>query len=193
LPRIEVLLARPELPLIDRMNREFARLSERIDRSVVIQRKVLGSEAPSVLAARIRTTNCDAVVVLLALACSMKLTCRITLGVLDVDVYTSEQCYLTSKARNRLGLATQSSAKCQSRRKIFDHGAHNRPAARPKSYSGNQGCGTHTSRELPTPLPFVAMSGLVATLVTFTQRDQFSRKEPAGLQRHRNPFRDYRM
>ena len=61
--RIEVLLARPELPLIDRMNREFARLSERIDRSVVIQRKVLGSEAPSVLAAQIRATNCDAVIV----------------------------------------------------------------------------------------------------------------------------------
>jgi LacI family transcriptional regulator len=61
--RIEVILARPELPLIGRMNREFAKLAERVDRSIVIQRTVLKSEDPRLLANHIRETKCDAVVV----------------------------------------------------------------------------------------------------------------------------------
>jgi LacI family transcriptional regulator len=61
--RIQVILARPELPLIARMNREFAKLAERVDRSIVIQRTVLKSEAAAYLASQIRATKCDAVVV----------------------------------------------------------------------------------------------------------------------------------
>jgi LacI family transcriptional regulator len=61
--RIEVLLARPELPLISRMNHEFSRLTERIDRSVIIQRTILKSEDARNLAHHIAATACDAVVV----------------------------------------------------------------------------------------------------------------------------------
>jgi LacI family transcriptional regulator len=61
--RIEILLARLELPLIDRMNREFAKLGRSIDRSIVIHRTVLKSEDPFTLAAAIRSTKCDSVVV----------------------------------------------------------------------------------------------------------------------------------
>src|SRR5208282_858616 len=61
--RIQVILARPELPLIGRMNREFAKLAERVDRSIVIQRTTLKSEAPAFLADQIRSTKYDAVVV----------------------------------------------------------------------------------------------------------------------------------
>ena len=39
--RFNVLLPRPELPLITRMNHEFSRQAERIDRSVQIARTVL--------------------------------------------------------------------------------------------------------------------------------------------------------
>ena len=63
LTRIEVLLARPELPLISRMNQEFQRLSARIDRSVVVQRTILGDEEPETIAAAIRRTTCDGVIV----------------------------------------------------------------------------------------------------------------------------------
>jgi LacI family transcriptional regulator len=61
--RIQVILARPELPLIARMNREFAKLAERVDRSIVIQRTLLKSEAPAFLADHIRSTTCDAVII----------------------------------------------------------------------------------------------------------------------------------
>ena len=61
--RIQVILTRPELPLIGRMNREFAKLAERVDRSIVVQRTILKSEAPALLAEQIRSTKCDAVVV----------------------------------------------------------------------------------------------------------------------------------
>jgi len=45
------------------MGREFAKLAERVDRSIVIQRKVLKSEAPVLVAEQIRATKCDAIVV----------------------------------------------------------------------------------------------------------------------------------
>ena len=61
--RIQVILARLELPLIGRMNREFAKLAERVDRSIVIQRTILKSEAPALLAEQIRSTKYDAVIV----------------------------------------------------------------------------------------------------------------------------------
>jgi len=60
--RIEVLLGRPDLPLIGRIGAEFARLAERIDRSVIIQRTILKSDAPQVYAQQIVATKCDAVV-----------------------------------------------------------------------------------------------------------------------------------
>lgn len=63
LMRIQVILARLELPLIGRMNREFAKLAERVDRSIVIQRTILKSEAPALLAEQIRSTKYDAVIV----------------------------------------------------------------------------------------------------------------------------------
>lgn len=52
--RIEVILPRPELSLIARMNESFARLARRVDRSVVIHRAVPRSDDPGALAARIR-------------------------------------------------------------------------------------------------------------------------------------------
>ena len=60
--RIEALLARPELPLINRLNREFARQAQRIDKSVIIQRTILKSDSPALVAKAIEETKCDGVV-----------------------------------------------------------------------------------------------------------------------------------
>lgn len=60
--RIEALLARPELPLINRLNREFARQAQRIDKSVIIQRTILRSDSPALVAKAIEETKCDGVV-----------------------------------------------------------------------------------------------------------------------------------
>jgi LacI family transcriptional regulator len=60
--RIEALLARPELPLITRLNQEFARQSQRIDKSVIIQRTLLKSDSPALVAKAIEETKCDGVV-----------------------------------------------------------------------------------------------------------------------------------
>lgn len=60
--RIEALLARPELPLIAHLNREFTRQSERIDKSVIIQRTILKSDNPNVVARAIDETKCDGLV-----------------------------------------------------------------------------------------------------------------------------------
>jgi len=60
--RIDVILARPELPLIARMGFEFRRLSTSIDRSIVIHRTVLEDERPETLARALTKTSCDAVV-----------------------------------------------------------------------------------------------------------------------------------
>lgn len=61
--RIEVLLVRPDLLLISRIGREFARLAERIDRSVVIQRTTLRTAEPRLVAEHIAGTKCNAVIV----------------------------------------------------------------------------------------------------------------------------------
>lgn len=61
--RIEVILARPDLPLIGRMHQEFNRLAAGIDRSVVIQRTILADETPRLLSQALRATTCDAVVI----------------------------------------------------------------------------------------------------------------------------------
>ncbi|WP_158665022.1 LacI family DNA-binding transcriptional regulator [Ensifer adhaerens] len=60
--RIDVILARPELPLIARMGFEFRRISTTLDRSIVIHRTVLEDERPETLAKALAKTSCDAVV-----------------------------------------------------------------------------------------------------------------------------------
>src|SRR5713101_3002346 len=47
--RINVILARPELPLIRRMGIEFQRNAQRMDRSVVIHRTMLEDETPATI------------------------------------------------------------------------------------------------------------------------------------------------
>ncbi len=61
--RIEVLLPRPELPLISRMNDEFRRLGRRLDRMITIHRTILKDEEPETLAAALHRTKCDGLIV----------------------------------------------------------------------------------------------------------------------------------
>lgn len=60
--RIDVILARPELRLIARMNFEFQRLASSLDPAIVIHRTVLKDERPETLAGALKRTSCDAVV-----------------------------------------------------------------------------------------------------------------------------------
>ena len=60
--RFEVLLSRPELPLIKRMSQTFADLAATLDRSIVVQRSVLVDDQPALLAERIRVTKANAVI-----------------------------------------------------------------------------------------------------------------------------------
>ena len=60
--RIEVLLARPELPLVARMKHEFGRLSERMDRSVIIERTILKTDDPRVVAKAIHQSKADGLI-----------------------------------------------------------------------------------------------------------------------------------
>ncbi len=60
--RFEVLLTRPELPLIERMSRTFADLAETLDHSIVIQRSILEDDRPARLAERLRSTEANAVI-----------------------------------------------------------------------------------------------------------------------------------
>jgi LacI family transcriptional regulator len=61
--RVEVLLARPELPLIERMGFEFANLAQRVDRSVIVQRTRLRTDNPDLMAAHIDRAQGDGIVV----------------------------------------------------------------------------------------------------------------------------------
>jgi LacI family transcriptional regulator len=61
--RINVILARPELPLIRRMGIEFRRLSDRMDHSVSIHRTTLEDETPTTIAEALLRSPCDAAVV----------------------------------------------------------------------------------------------------------------------------------
>lgn len=61
--RIELLLARPEIPLIARMSDEFRKLPARMDRSVIVQQTILADEKPETMAQALRRTQCDAVIV----------------------------------------------------------------------------------------------------------------------------------
>lgn len=60
--RIDVVLARPELPLIARLGYEFKRLAGALDHSIVIHRTVLDDERPETLAKALASTTCDAIV-----------------------------------------------------------------------------------------------------------------------------------
>ncbi len=60
--RIDVILARPELPLIARMGFEFRRLSNSIDGSIVIHHTILDDEQAETIARALIRTTCDAVV-----------------------------------------------------------------------------------------------------------------------------------
>lgn len=60
--RVEILLARPELPLIERMGSEFAKLSHRVDRSLIIQRTGLKTDAPELMAGHIERAQADGIV-----------------------------------------------------------------------------------------------------------------------------------
>lgn len=61
--RINVILARPELPLIHRMGIEFRRMAQRMDRSVVIHRTTLEDEQPATIASALLRGQCDAAIV----------------------------------------------------------------------------------------------------------------------------------
>ncbi|WP_172331004.1 LacI family DNA-binding transcriptional regulator [Mangrovicoccus sp. HB161399] len=61
--RIEVILVRPELPLIARMHQEFRRLAAALDASIVLHRTMLKTEEPAAVARALRRTGCDAVIV----------------------------------------------------------------------------------------------------------------------------------
>ena len=61
--RIEVILARPELPLIDRMRQQFQRLTTVLDASILIHRTILKDESAASIARALRKTTCDAVIV----------------------------------------------------------------------------------------------------------------------------------
>lgn len=60
--RFEVLLTRPDLPLMGRMSRAFASLAATLDRTVIVQRNLLAGEKPEHLAQRMFATNYDAVI-----------------------------------------------------------------------------------------------------------------------------------
>lgn len=61
--RINVILARPELPLIRRMGIEFRRLSDRMDHTVTIHRTTLDDETPATISKALLRSPCDAAVV----------------------------------------------------------------------------------------------------------------------------------
>ncbi|WP_197089227.1 LacI family DNA-binding transcriptional regulator [Puniceibacterium sp. IMCC21224] len=61
--RINLILARPELPLLTRMAVEFRNLAKSIDRRVSLHITTLPDEAAETVAAALRVTDCDAVVV----------------------------------------------------------------------------------------------------------------------------------
>ncbi|MGA6981848.1 MAG: LacI family DNA-binding transcriptional regulator [Candidatus Sulfotelmatobacter sp.] len=60
--RIEVLLNRRELPLIGRMAEAFERIGHGLDHSIILQRTVLADDKPANIAARLRATASNAVI-----------------------------------------------------------------------------------------------------------------------------------
>jgi LacI family transcriptional regulator len=61
--RINVILARPELPLIHRMGFEFRRLAQRMDHAIALHRTLLEDEEPATIVDALRRGPYDAVIV----------------------------------------------------------------------------------------------------------------------------------
>ncbi len=61
--RVNVILARPERPLITRMANEFRRQSERLDRSITLHRTILKYESPEAISAEMARGAHDAIIV----------------------------------------------------------------------------------------------------------------------------------
>jgi LacI family transcriptional regulator len=61
--RLEVLLTRPELPLIGRISRAFADVAATLDRSVIVQRHLLQKEDAHQMAERLRSTRCNGIMI----------------------------------------------------------------------------------------------------------------------------------
>jgi LacI family transcriptional regulator len=61
--RLNVILARPELPLIQRMGFEFRRLAQRMDHALAIHRTVLEDEDPATIVAALYRSGYDAMIV----------------------------------------------------------------------------------------------------------------------------------
>lgn len=60
--RLEVILARPDLPLFQRLNRAFVDAASTLDRSIIVQRSFIDEAKPGLAAERIVATQADAVV-----------------------------------------------------------------------------------------------------------------------------------
>lgn len=61
--RVNVILARPERPLITRMGVEFRRLAQRLDSTISLHRTMLAYESPETIAAAMARGGFDAVIV----------------------------------------------------------------------------------------------------------------------------------
>ncbi|ALI56542.1 transcriptional regulator, LacI family [Celeribacter marinus] len=61
--RINLILARPELPLLQRMADEFLKATNALDHRVSLHLTTLPDETPKTIGAALRATQCDAVVV----------------------------------------------------------------------------------------------------------------------------------
>lgn len=60
--RLEVLLARPDPPFRARLSRGFASVAATLDRAVIVQRTVLRETEPARVAARLRATQADGII-----------------------------------------------------------------------------------------------------------------------------------
>lgn len=60
--RFEALLARPDMPFLDRLNRGFTGVAATLDRSVIIQRTSLPTAEPVQVAERLRTCRADGLI-----------------------------------------------------------------------------------------------------------------------------------
>jgi LacI family transcriptional regulator len=60
--RIEVLLARPDAPFLARLTQGFSAVAATLDRAVILQRTTLADAEPAKVAARVRGSAADAVI-----------------------------------------------------------------------------------------------------------------------------------
>lgn len=60
--RIEVLLPRPDAPFLARLTEGFGAVAATLDRAVILQRTTLADAAPAKVAARVRASGADAVI-----------------------------------------------------------------------------------------------------------------------------------